>query len=159
MPSYGGKKLAGSSSHQQVTVHRQAAPIICRHVLDTLVFLSKHFASQFLLHESAHAAGKSETAVPPTSSAVESAVSTDFWEQLIRLDSGSSSTKVRKGRSLELRQLPQQAPPGGGELALLLHRSRAARGGSSRCIEYAPNASLVLCFASLVTPFPDASGQ
>ena len=44
----GGGKKHTSAVHTVVSIHPQAAPIICRHVLDTLISLAKSFPCQFL---------------------------------------------------------------------------------------------------------------
>ena len=51
--SGGGKKsscvnVAGSGTAGGVNIHPQAAPVVCRHVLDTLISLAKVFPSHFL---------------------------------------------------------------------------------------------------------------
>jgi len=43
----GGKKHA-AAANSAVSIHPQASPIVCRHVLDTLISLAKAFPSQFL---------------------------------------------------------------------------------------------------------------
>lgn len=55
-----GKKhpnLANST----VTIHHQAAPVVCRHVLDSLISLAKSFPSQFLPSRKAKEASKCDT--------------------------------------------------------------------------------------------------
>lgn len=44
----GSGKKHSSAAHTVVSIHPQAAPIICRHVLDTLISLAKSFPCQFL---------------------------------------------------------------------------------------------------------------
>ena len=44
----GAGKKHSSAAHTVVSIHPQAAPIICRHVLDTLISLAKNFPCQFL---------------------------------------------------------------------------------------------------------------
>ena len=43
-------KKAMATSGTQVNIHPQASPVVCRHVLDTLISLAKSFPSQFLPH-------------------------------------------------------------------------------------------------------------
>ena len=108
----GGVKKQGATS--TITIHSQAAPIICRHTLDVLISLAKSFPSHFLPRpptaaeadastsakskEKEAAEGKKLTVVPAgASSARKEATATDFWDLLVRLDSQSAS---RKGKGL-----------------------------------------------------------
>ncbi|KAF8790741.1 E3 ubiquitin-protein ligase HUWE1 like protein [Argiope bruennichi] len=90
-----------------VTIHPLASPVICRHVLDTLISLAKSFPVHFL-----PVTGKDEKSKEPGSKAdhkqsksqsdkaegKSSAKSeSDFWDVLVKLD--SLSTTSRKGKS------------------------------------------------------------
>ncbi|KAK6177350.1 hypothetical protein SNE40_015469 [Patella caerulea] len=110
-----GKKHT-NSSNAFVSIHSQAAPVVCRHVLDTLISLAKIFPGQFLPSSSANnsrlkelqkcdeekdseskskqsGSGGSGGAVSPRLSRSEkgdksdSKSETDFWDLLVRLDS------------------------------------------------------------------------
>ncbi|XP_069142505.1 E3 ubiquitin-protein ligase HUWE1-like isoform X2 [Argopecten irradians] len=110
----GGKKhVPGGSCTGTVTVHPQAAPVVCRHVLDTLIALAKVFPSQFLPMSKAKEVGKCEeteerqdssetTQASPkqsTASGAESPKSeTDFWDHLIKLDNVNMN---RKGKGVQ----------------------------------------------------------
>ena len=116
-PGGSGKKHSAGAANSYVAVHAQAAPVICRHVLDTLISLARSFPSYFLPQPKTKevaaggcAAEKAETdhkdKVPhsvkstasgrPSSSSrqvVTSPPDTDFWDLLLRLDGMSGSKK------------------------------------------------------------------
>ncbi|XP_046451381.1 E3 ubiquitin-protein ligase HUWE1-like [Daphnia pulex] len=101
--SAGGVKKQGASS--SITIHSQAAPIICRHTLDVLISLAKSVPSHFLPRpplagnedkKEKEAEGKKGTPVA-ASSMKKQETGTDFWDLLARLDSQSAS---RKGKGL-----------------------------------------------------------
>jgi E3 ubiquitin-protein ligase HUWE1 len=101
--SAGGVKKQGATS--SITIHSQAAPIICRHTLDVLISLAKSFPSHFLPRpplagnedkKEKEAEGKKGTPVA-ASSMKKQETGTDFWDLLARLDSQSAS---RKGKGL-----------------------------------------------------------
>ncbi|XP_060080556.1 E3 ubiquitin-protein ligase HUWE1-like [Ylistrum balloti] len=113
----GKKHVPGGSCTGTVTVHPQAAPVVCRHVLDTLIALAKVFPSQFLPASKAKEVGKcEETEVEErqdsgtdtstvqgspkqSTSGVESPKSeTDFWDHLIKLDNVNMN---RKGKGVQ----------------------------------------------------------
>ena len=123
--STGGKKHT-AAANSAVTIHPQASPIVCRHILDTLISLAKSFPSQFLpqgrdkAKESACEGEKDKESedkdgVEMSKSNVNSQASparapvakvdstkvgmeTDFWELLVRLDSVSGG---RKGKGYQ----------------------------------------------------------
>jgi len=105
---------AGSSS---ISIHPQASPLVCRHVLDTLISLAKSFPNAFLPNaQSADsdlttAIDKAKTTPktpsvqlsPGASSATGSSGSsvsgsTDFWNLLIKLDNAVGG---KRGKSLQ----------------------------------------------------------
>ena len=108
-PASGGVKKQGASS--SITIHSQAAPIICRHTLDVLISLAKSFPSYFLPRphgmssdekkdkEAAASSESKKTAAAPSSAVAvkKQETGTDFWDLLARLDSQSAS---RKGKGL-----------------------------------------------------------
>lgn len=109
---------AGSAVH----IHPQAAPVVCRHVLDTLIQLAKVFPSHFTQQRGREApsdgerdrgggGGSSSGPIPktggspcPSGGAPQSApappttsspggLSTDFWDLLVKLDNMNVSRK------------------------------------------------------------------
>ncbi|XP_054708625.1 E3 ubiquitin-protein ligase HUWE1-like [Uloborus diversus] len=99
-----------------VTIHPLASPVICRHVLDTLISLAKSFPVHFLpdagkeekIKESSCKGDQKFSKPAVTPSKIEPKVSnaknenalrteSDFWDVLIRLD--SLSTTNRKGKT------------------------------------------------------------
>ena len=119
-----GKKHSSVGS-AQVTIHPQAAPIVCRHVLDALISLAKMFPQQFLpskakevqncdwekekLEDKKTPAGgsvsvSSSGSTSPRGKNVERQDSkpdtreTEFWELLLKLDAMCSS---KKGKGIQ----------------------------------------------------------
>lgn len=87
-----------------ILIHPQAAPLVCRHVLDTLISLAKafpHFLRPDLSREesklsiSSQSSNRDETS--PASSRSGSCKDPDFWEVLLKLD---SSSLTKKGKSI-----------------------------------------------------------
>ena len=118
----GGKKHSSVGS-SQVTIHPQAALIVCRHVLDALISLAKMFPQQFLPSKAKKvqncdsekvedkktaAAGSvpvsSSGSTSPRSKNMERQDSkpdsrdTEFWELLLKLDAMCSS---KKGKGIQ----------------------------------------------------------
>jgi E3 ubiquitin-protein ligase HUWE1 len=127
-----GKKTPVSNSASLVTIHPQAAPIVCRHVLDTLISLAKSFPSYFLPLSSAAAGAQakadaaaeamdkaskdsSSSSGPktPSSSRLEPARDVDFWELLVRLD-GSVGSKKGKSFQKQFHTAPTDSSSGSG---------------------------------------------
>ena len=117
-----GKKHSSVGS-AQVTIHPQAAPIVCRHVLDALISLAKMFPQQFLPSKAKEvqncdsektddkktttggsASVSSSGSTSPRSKNVERQDSkpdtrdTEFWELLLKLDAMCSS---KKGKGIQ----------------------------------------------------------
>uniref|UniRef100_A0A3Q2Q442 E3 ubiquitin-protein ligase HUWE1 n=1 Tax=Fundulus heteroclitus TaxID=8078 RepID=A0A3Q2Q442_FUNHE len=85
---------AGSTVH----IHPQAAPVVCRHVLDTLIQLAKVFPSHFTQQrckDVSAAASDLESRLCSASSG-SLGISTDFWDLLVKLDNMNVS---RKGKA------------------------------------------------------------
>lgn len=88
-----GKK-SEKTNPSTVTIHHQAAPIICRNALDLFISLSKSFPSFFLpLRPKEEKEDKNKSGSSQSKSKSET---TDFWEMLLKLDSSSA----KKGKSL-----------------------------------------------------------
>ncbi|RWS01335.1 E3 ubiquitin-protein ligase HUWE1-like isoform X2, partial [Dinothrombium tinctorium] len=92
-----GKKSSAPSgtSNHYITIHPQAGPLVCRHVLDTLIALAKTFPHHFLPEQQKDdqkITGKDDisTSTPKVQK------DTDFWDILLKLDSLSTN---RKGKS------------------------------------------------------------
>jgi E3 ubiquitin-protein ligase HUWE1 len=132
-PTGGGgatsKKHNSVVSTTNVGIHPQASPLVCRHVLDTLISLAKSFPSQFLPQSKAKEANcvkenkdvnddkenklvtilesqdngskpvKQSTPLPQTPVQSSTSPELDFWEILVRLDNTSSG--VRRGKAFQ----------------------------------------------------------
>uniref|UniRef100_A0A8C4MH98 E3 ubiquitin-protein ligase HUWE1 n=1 Tax=Equus asinus asinus TaxID=83772 RepID=A0A8C4MH98_EQUAS len=101
----GGRKHTEkhASSGSTVHIHPQAAPVVCRHVLDTLIQLAKVFPSHFTQQrtketncESDRERGSKQTCSPCSSQSNSSGICTDFWDLLVKLDNMNVS---RKGKN------------------------------------------------------------
>ncbi|XP_060263784.1 E3 ubiquitin-protein ligase HUWE1 isoform X32 [Ovis aries] len=112
----GGRKHTEkhASSGSTVHIHPQAAPVVCRHVLDTLIQLAKVFPSHFTQQrtketncESDRERG-SKACSPCSSQSTSSGICTDFWDLLVKLDNMNVS---RKGKN-SVKSVPVSA---GGE--------------------------------------------
>ena len=143
--SASGVKKQGASS--SITIHSQAAPIICRHTLDVLISLAKSFPSHFLPRpplagvedkKDKDKDADSKKGTPAASSSIKKQeTGTDFWDLLARLDSQSASrkgkglarthsgaathgaTSAATGTEEEIRHLSLESSPFGQLLALL----------------------------------------
>ncbi|XP_078678082.1 E3 ubiquitin-protein ligase HUWE1-like isoform X6 [Branchiostoma floridae x Branchiostoma belcheri] len=107
----GGKKHVERHSGA-VHIHPQASPIVCRHVMDTLISLAKVFPGHFIPGKAREAgtcstSSSSQTQAnkvkeTPTTASVANKVGssktdTDFWDVLVKLDSMSVG---RKGKGM-----------------------------------------------------------
>ncbi|CAG2109884.1 unnamed protein product, partial [Medioppia subpectinata] len=94
-----GAKKSGicSVNVNTITIHPQASPLVCRHVLDTLIALAKSFPNHFL-PDAHHLLTKGEDTLLSNPQTTPSGIKgpTDFWDVLVKLDSISSN---RKGKS------------------------------------------------------------
>ncbi|XP_059588545.1 E3 ubiquitin-protein ligase HUWE1 isoform X3 [Alligator mississippiensis] len=103
-----------------VHIHPQAAPVVCRHVLDTLIQLAKVFPSHFTQQRTKEAPCESDrergakplgspspglaagggagttAATPASATGGSTGISTDFWDLLVKLDNMNVS---RKGKN------------------------------------------------------------
>jgi E3 ubiquitin-protein ligase HUWE1 len=114
-----GKKSGGNVVNSVVTIHPQASPVVCRHVLDTLISLAKGFPCHFAPGNKAKevkcdtekekekdSENKLKSSLSSPARASGSAKSmdgkdnrdTEFWDLLIRLD---SSTTSKKGKGVQ----------------------------------------------------------
>ncbi|KAF6040586.1 HUWE1 [Bugula neritina] len=102
------RSAAGTSFGGSVNIHPQAAQLVCQHVMDALIYLSKVFTSHFLPPHVALPAdsglnkdkensplGKSKS--PKHQSSTSPSVQS-FWEVLIRLD---QMRLTRKGKGVQ----------------------------------------------------------
>lgn len=120
LKSGGSNRSNSSSQTPQVTtnisIHPQASPVICRHVLDTLISLAKSFPNSFLPVESPGIAVSAEGVSISDETADKSKlhksttsfVSTDFWNMLVRLD---SAVFGKRGKSVQRNILAGQSGP------------------------------------------------
>ncbi|KAM6144115.1 E3 ubiquitin-protein ligase HUWE1 isoform 2-T2 [Erethizon dorsatum] len=113
----GGRKHTEkhASSGSTVHIHPQAAPVVCRHVLDTLIQLAKVFPSHFTQQrtketncESDRERSNKQACSPCSSQTTSSGICTDFWDLLVKLDNMNVS---RKGKN-SVKSVPVSA---GGE--------------------------------------------
>uniref|UniRef100_A0A665X4Y6 E3 ubiquitin-protein ligase HUWE1 n=1 Tax=Echeneis naucrates TaxID=173247 RepID=A0A665X4Y6_ECHNA len=88
----------GSTVH----IHPQAAPVVCRHVLDTLIQLAKVFPSHFTqqrckdLNPSSNVSNTQNSLGSSAVTPQSLGISTDFWDLLVKLDNMNVS---RKGKA------------------------------------------------------------
>ncbi|XP_075814977.1 E3 ubiquitin-protein ligase HUWE1 isoform X22 [Microtus pennsylvanicus] len=124
----GGRKHTEkhTSSGSTVHIHPQAAPVVCRHVLDTLIQLAKVFPSHFTQQrtketncESDRERGSKQACSPCSSQSSSSGICTDFWDLLVKLDNMNVS---RKGKN-SVKSVPVSA---GGEGETSLHSLEAS---------------------------------
>ncbi|XP_041093093.1 E3 ubiquitin-protein ligase HUWE1-like [Polyodon spathula] len=130
--SGGGAGGGGGGGGSTVHIHPQAAPVVCRHVLDTLIQLAKVFPSHFTQQRSKDPLSSSSSdgdsrerlgggggVKPPSSGGLTPScppsqpapslstlqtlgLSTDFWDLLVKLDNMNVS---RKGKA-SVKSLP-----------------------------------------------------
>merc|ERR1712142_1151143 len=86
----GGKK-SSSAGLASISVHPQAAPVVCRHTLEVLISLAKSFPIHFL----PSGATTSDASTPHSDKKNKPA---EFWETLLKLDRECWSSK--KGKSV-----------------------------------------------------------
>lgn len=87
-------------SGKNINVHNQAAPSVCRHMLEALIALAKSFPQHFFpeaLQGNDEAPGDTDSSNPSSS------LGPDFWEVLAKLDSFMSSAG-KKGRNSSKQQ-------------------------------------------------------
>merc|ERR1719481_1781266 len=89
----GGKK-SSSSGNSTITVHPQAAPVVCRHTLEVLISLAKSFPIHFLPGST----GINQDSTATSDGKKSGGKSVEFWETLLKLDRESWSSK--KGKSV-----------------------------------------------------------
>ncbi|XP_030403213.1 E3 ubiquitin-protein ligase HUWE1 isoform X7 [Gopherus evgoodei] len=100
------KHAAGTATGTAVHIHPQAAPVVCRHVLDTLIQLAKVFPSHFTQQRPKEAPCEGERGARQSGSPGQaSGISTDFWDLLVKLDNMNVS---RKGKN-SVKSLPVSA--------------------------------------------------
>lgn len=135
----GGRKHTEkhASGGSTVHIHPQAAPVVCRHVLDTLIQLAKVFPSHFTQQrtketncESDRERGSKQACSPCSSQSTSSGICTDFWDLLVKLDNmnvsrkGKNSVKsvpVSSGAEGETSPYSLEASPLGQLMNMLSH--------------------------------------
>uniref|UniRef100_A0A803K5P8 E3 ubiquitin-protein ligase HUWE1 n=1 Tax=Xenopus tropicalis TaxID=8364 RepID=A0A803K5P8_XENTR len=131
-----------SACGSTVHIHPQAAPVVCRHVLDTLIQLAKVFPSHFTQQRTKECSVENSDSrersikltcspcLAPSSSIGASNISTDFWDLLVKLDNmnvsrkGKTSIKsvpVSSGSEGESNQCSLEASPLGQLMNMLSH--------------------------------------
>uniref|UniRef100_A0A7N9B172 E3 ubiquitin-protein ligase HUWE1 n=1 Tax=Mastacembelus armatus TaxID=205130 RepID=A0A7N9B172_9TELE len=115
-----GRKHADrhSTGGSTVHIHPQAAPVVCRHVLDTLIQLAKVFPSHFTQQrcKDLSAASSDLDSRLCSGSSGSLGISTDFWDLLVKLDNMNVS---RKGKaSMKTVPLGGSAEAEGGQFSL-----------------------------------------
>uniref|UniRef100_A0A3Q3L4B7 E3 ubiquitin-protein ligase HUWE1 n=1 Tax=Mastacembelus armatus TaxID=205130 RepID=A0A3Q3L4B7_9TELE len=119
-----GRKHADrhSTGGSTVHIHPQAAPVVCRHVLDTLIQLAKVFPSHFTQQRCKDLSAASSDLDSRLCSGSSGAgtqslgISTDFWDLLVKLDNMNVS---RKGKaSMKTVPLGGSAEAEGGQFSL-----------------------------------------
>ena len=79
-----------------VTVHPQATPVVCRHVLDALISLSKSFPAHFLpQRDNKEKDGAADARQGSSRNAQTNASPLDFWDLIVKLDCQSSGRKSK----------------------------------------------------------------
>jgi len=141
-----------SASSSNILIHPQASPLVCRHVLDTLISLAKSFPDAFLPNaqsaDSDSAASDKAKLTPktssvqlspgaasPASSGSSAPGSTDFWNLLIKLDNAVGG---KRGKSL------QRLPSGSGSNGAV---SEATNVPGSSSFEVSPLGQLMMMVA------------
>lgn len=89
----GAKRKRYANVDCSVYIHPQASPIVCRHIVDTLLMLAKFFPQHFV--STSLRSIKNESENRPSQS-----IDTDFWDILLRLDSLSFSSDLPKKSKL-----------------------------------------------------------
>lgn len=113
----------------EITIHVQAAQIICRHALDLLILLSKSFPVNFLPRKSTNKTKKTEqmetssnakagpssltTQAGPSTSRTETQQiskrkSTDFWDILMHLESTAQQRKFNPGNCPKMNEIQRE---------------------------------------------------
>merc|ERR1719435_918798 len=88
----GGGKKSSSGGLASISVHPQAAPVVCRHTLEVLISLAKSFPIHFL------PCGGAATEATTPHSDKKTSKPAEFWETLLKLDREGWSSK--KGKSV-----------------------------------------------------------
>jgi len=141
-----------SSGSSNISVHPQASPLICRHVLDTLISLAKSFPNAFLPNAQStdtDLAASDKVKTTPKSSSLQlspgassspvsggssTSGSTDFWNLLIKLDNAVGG---KRGKSLQ--RLPSGSSSNGA-----VSETTSAPGS---CFESSPLGQLMMMVA------------
>jgi E3 ubiquitin-protein ligase HUWE1 len=115
--SAGRLSSVSQTSHTatNISIHPQASPIICRHVLDTLISLAKSFPNSFLPQQSTGtdrlregSAGEDTSDKSKSSKSSAAVTATDFWTLLVKLD---GAVYGKRGKSVQRSGLAGQSGP------------------------------------------------
>ncbi|CAH1153351.1 unnamed protein product [Phaedon cochleariae] len=88
-----GKKSDKATGSSVISIHPQAAPIVCRNTLDLFISLAKAFPSCLLPIKCIRDETEKNTITPVK---VKAELAADFWDVLLRLDSAT-----KKGKSIQ----------------------------------------------------------
>uniref|UniRef100_A0A8C5AFK1 E3 ubiquitin-protein ligase HUWE1 n=1 Tax=Gadus morhua TaxID=8049 RepID=A0A8C5AFK1_GADMO len=127
-----GRKHADrhSAGGSTVHIHPQAAPVVCRHVLDTLIQLAKVFPSHFTQQRCKDLSTSPSDLDARLCLATSLGISTDFWDLLVKLDNMNVSRKGKAsmktvplggGPEAEGAQFSLEASPLGQLMNMLSH--------------------------------------
>merc|ERR1719336_1890430 len=100
---HSGKKSSSSPAQSgSISVHPQAAPVVCKHTLEVLIYLARSFPIHFLPGSGSDKANANTTdsgaTATPTSEKKAANKSAEFWETLLKLDRECWGSK--KGKSV-----------------------------------------------------------
>lgn len=96
-----GKLGMEHSSH--ISIHQHAAPFICRHALDALLFLAKTFSASFMPATTKADSASTENTTEKITSETRKGDS-DFWDILLKLDAMGLGSKGKHAASSSIVQ-------------------------------------------------------
>ena len=91
-PQHSGGKKSSSAALASIAVHPQAAPVVCRHTLEVLIYLARSFPIHFL-PSSGQSADTNSACAGHSEKKNKSA---EFWDTLLKLDKECWSSKKGK---------------------------------------------------------------
>merc|ERR1719336_891941 len=100
---HSGKKSSSSPAQSgSISVHPQAAPVVCKHTLEVLIYLARSFPIHFLPGSGSDKTNanptESSNTTTPSSEKKAANKSAEFWETLLKLDRECWGSK--KGKSV-----------------------------------------------------------